>query len=214
MKATYSTNTIALVLTTLLVASGCATKDIPVVEGYAPTVDIAGLVRDDSEAPTIIFRRPGAPELSEFRRFIIDPVEIYYDDPDLQELSAENVASLQQSFLEAMTRELTDAGFEVGTKSDAGTLRVSFALSGLQAPSAGPNVATLVFPYAIRVGEVTVEAVFRDSLTNQVEGVAITRARGSRWFNASPWSTWADVRKFFDGWAEGFRTSVEEAHAN
>ena len=42
--------------------------------------------------------------------------------------------------------------------------------------------------------------------------VALSRARGPRRLNPSPWSTWADVQKFFDGWAKGFRESVGEAH--
>ena len=209
MSALFILSTITLMA--LVFASGCATKSLP-IEGYTPTVNISGLERDDSESPTIIYRRPGAPELGEFSRFIIDPVQLYYDDPDMAELSAEQIAKLRQHFLDAMTRELTDAGYTVGTKSEAGKLRISFALSGLRAPSAAPNVTAVVVPITARVGEVTVEAVFRDALTNQVEAVAVTRARGSRWLNPSPWSTWADVQKFCDGWAKGFRESVDAAH--
>ena len=212
MNALYRSSTITLMLTAFVFASGCATKDLPVVEGYEPIADVSGLERDDSESPTIIYRRPGAPGLGEFDRFIIDPVQIYYDDPNMEELSAEQVARVQEYLLDAMTTELTDAGYTVGTKSEAGKLRISFALRGLKAPSAGPNVTAVVIPIAARVGEVTVEAEFRDALTNRVEAVAVTRARGSRWMNPSPWSTWADVRKFCDGWAKGFREALDEAH--
>lgn len=213
MNTIFRVCTIALTVTVAIVASGCATKDIPVVEGYTPTVDVSGLVRDDSEAPTIIYRRPGAPGLGEYNRFILDSVEFYYDDPDMQELTPEQVLRVQQYFLTALWRELKDAGYEVGWRSEPGTLRISFALSGLRSPSAGANVTTAVFPYAWRVGDVTVEASFQDSVTNRLEAVAITRARGARWFNPSPWSTFADVQKFMDGWAQGFREAVEEAHA-
>ncbi len=211
MSAFNRFSTITLMLIALVFAAGCATKSLP-IEGYTPTVDISDLVRDDSEAPTIVYRRSGAPDLGDFDRFIIDPVQLYYDDPDMAELSPEQIAKLRQHFLDAMTRELTDAGYTVGTKSEAGKLRISFALSGLKAPSAGPNVTAVVIPIAARVGEVTVEAVFRDALTNQVHAVAVTRALGSRWLNPSPWSTWADVQKFCDGWAKGFRESVDAAH--
>ena len=211
MNAFYRLSTITLMLMALVFASGCATKSLP-IEGYTPTVDISGLERDDSEAPTIVYRRSGAPDLGDFDRFIIDPVQLYYDDPDMAELSPEQIARLRQVFLDAMTTELTDGGYTIGTKSEAGKLRISFALSGLRAPSAGPNVTAVVLPIVARVGEVTVEAIFRDALTNRVDAVAVTRARGSRWFNPSPWSTWADVRKFCDEWAKGFRESVDAAH--
>ncbi|MGI9265564.1 MAG: DUF3313 domain-containing protein [Gammaproteobacteria bacterium] len=174
--------------------------------------DVSGLELDESEAPALVYKRPDAPGLGEFDRFIIDPVQIFYDDTQMEELSSEQVNRMQQYLLDAMTNELTDAGYEVGTRSEAGTLRVSFTLTGLKAPAAGANVTSVVFPYALRVGDVTVEAVIRDGLTNRLEAVVVSRASGARWLNPSPWSTWSDVRKFFDGWAKGFREAVDEAH--
>ena len=212
MSAIHRIGMFVLIPMVLAGLSACATKTLP-VEGYAPTVDISGLQRDDSEAPTIIYRRPGAPGLGEFDRFIIDPVQVFYDDPGMRELSPEQVGRMQQYLLDALVRELSDAGFEVGTRSEAGTLRIAFTLSGLRAGTAAPNVTAAVVPIAVNVGSVTVEAVFRDALTNRLEGVAVTRARGARWLNPTPWSTWSDVQQFFDGWARGFRQAVVEAHA-
>lgn len=212
MNPIYRASTITLMLMVLVGVSACATKGMT-VEGFEPTVDISGLERDDSEAPTIIYLRPGAPELGEFTRFIIDPVKVFYDDPDMEELSPEQVNQMQQYLFDAMIGELRDAGYEVGTKSEAGKLRISFTLSGLRAPSAGANVTAAVVPFAASVGEVTVEAVLRDGLTNRIEAVVLSRARGSRFLNPSPWSTWSDVEKFFDSWAKGFREAVDEAHA-
>ena len=211
MKAMYRAGTIAAMLMVLGGISACASKGMT-VEGYEPTVDIAGLERDDSEAPTIIYRRPGAPGLDEFTRFIIDPIQVFYDDPKMEELSPEQVNRMQQHLFEAMVGELRDAGYEVGTKSEADKLRISFTLSGLRAPSAGANVTAAVVPFAASVGEVTVQAVFRNGLTNELEAGVLSRARGSRFLNPTPWSTWSDVEKFFDGWAKGFRESVDEAH--
>lgn len=135
MTAFYRSSTITLTLTALVFASGCATKRLP-VEGYTPTVDISRLERDDSESPTIIYQRPGGPELGEFDRFILDPVKIHYDDPDMDELSAEQVGRVQQYLLDAMTRELTDAGYTVGTKSEAGKYEflLRFRASGRPPP--------------------------------------------------------------------------------
>ncbi|MGI9257518.1 MAG: DUF3313 family protein [Gammaproteobacteria bacterium] len=203
---------LALTLMSVIGVSGCATKGLP-VEGNVTSVDISGFERDDSDAPTVVYRRPGAPGLGEFNRFIIDPVQVRYDDPKMQELSPDQIARMQQYLLEAMIKELEDGGYQIGTRSEAGKLRVSFTLTGLKAPTALPNVTAALAPIAVSVGEASVEAVFRDGLTDRVEAVALTRARGSRWLNPSPWSTWADVQKFFDGWAKGFRESVDEAHA-
>ncbi len=214
MKTRYDAGKLLMLVVVLASLSACATRDVAVDEGtYRTTVDVSGFERDDSDAPTIIYRRPGAPGLGEFDRFIIDPVLVFYSDPKMEDIAPENVGRMQDHLLEAMVEELTTAGYEVGTKSMPGTLRISFRLTGLRAPTAAPNVTAAVFPYAISVGEATVEAVFYDAVSNRLEGVVVTRARGSRWLNPSPWSTWADVREFLDGWAEGFREAVDEAHA-
>ncbi len=213
MNTIHRAATSLLMLMILFGISACATKGMT-VEGYEPTVDVSGLILDDSEAPTIIYRKPGARDLWQFSRFIIDPVQVFYDDPKMQELSPEQVSRMQQSLFDAMVRELRDGGYEVGTRSEAGKLRISFTLSGLSAPSSVPNVTAAVVPFAASVGDVTVEAVFRDGLTNEIEGVALSRARGSRFLNPTPWSTWADVESFLNSWAKGFRAALDEAHSD
>ena len=211
MNNVYKFSPITLMLMVLVVVTGCAPVTLP-VEGYEPTVDISELELDDSEAPTIIYKRPGAPDFDAYNRFIIDPVTVIYSDPKMQELSTEQVGRMQQYLRDAMIKELRDGGYEVGTKSKDGTMRMSFTIKGLKAPTALPNVSAAVVPFVASVGEVTVEWVLREALTHEIVAVVYTRGRGSRALNPSPWSTWADVQKTFDEWAKGLRESVDEAH--
>ena len=204
---------IALTLAVLVTLSACSTRGGARAEEFVPTVDVSGLERDDSEAPTIIYRRPGAHGLDEFDRFIIDPVRVFYEDPAMQELTPEQVRIMQEYLLFALVRELRASGYEVGTRSEAGTLRISFTLSGLKAPSGGARAAAAVRPVAASIGEATVEAIFRDAPTNRVDAVVVSRARGFRWLNRTTFSTWVDVQEFIDDWAKGFRDAVDEAHA-
>ena len=206
-KAVFATLTVVA----FLALTGCAPQATQ-VKHNAIIADISGLELDESAAPAIVYMRPGAPGLEEFERFIIDPVQVYYDDPKMKELSPEQVSRMQQYLFDAMVEELTSAGYEVGTRSEAGKLRISFTLKGLRAPTAAANVTAAVVPIAVNVGAVTVEAVLRDGLTNEVEAVVVSSAQGSRFLNPSPWSAWADVEKFLDGWAKGFREAVDEAH--
>ena len=198
-------------LSIFLTLTGCAPK-AQTVRDDSILADVSGLELDESQAPAMIYVRPGARGLEEYNRFIIDLIDIYYDDPSMKELTPEQANRMKVYLDNVLYEELTDAGYEVGTRSEPNTLRISFTLTGLKAPSAGANVTAAVVPFAISVGEVTVEAVFRDGLSNQVEAVAVSRVRGSRFLNPSPWSTWADIEKFFDSWAKGFRESVDEAH--
>ncbi len=221
MNNVYKVSTITLMLMVLVLISACGPKNIP-VQGYEPTVDLSGLEHDKSQGPHIAYMRPGAPGLGDYNRFIIDPVQVIYKDPKMKELSPEQVGRMTQYLRDAMINELRDGGYEVGTKSQAGTMRISFTISGFKAPSGGGaanigtigagTVAGVPVIFAVSVGEVTVEWVFREALTHRIDGVAVTRARGAKVLNPTPWSTWADVEKSFDDWAKGFREAVDKAH--
>jgi hypothetical protein len=211
MNDVYKVSSITLMLMVLVVLSACAPKGIP-VQGYTPTVNISELELDKSQSPHIVYKRPGAAYFDQYNRFIIDPVKIIYTDPKMKELSPEQVGRMQQYLRDAMIKELRDAGYEVGTRSQAETMRISFTISGLKAPTAISNVTAAVVPFSVSVGEVTVEWVFQEALTHRIDAVAVTRSRGARTLNPSPWSTWADVEKTFDNWAKGLRESIDEAH--
>ena len=212
MNDVHKISPIMLMLMVLVVITACAPKNIP-VQGYTPTVDISELEHDKSQGPHIAYLRPGAPGFGDYNRFIIDPVLVIYNDPKMKELSPEQVGRMQQYLRDAMIKELRDAGYEVGTRSQAETMRFSFTISGLKAPSAIGNVTAAVAPIAVSVGDVTVEWVLREALTHRIDAVVVTRARGARMLNPTPWSTWADVERTFDDWAKGLREAVDKAHA-
>ena len=217
--ATVSANT--LVLLAGLTIGACAPKSAD-VDSSVVTADVSGLVLDESQAPTLVYKRPGVPTLADYDRFVIDPVRVDYSAPDIEEFAPKDLAQLQQYFQNALIQELEEGGYEVGTSSEAGTLRVSLTILGLEASSAGgaANVgaiaagAALGVPgvIAISVGEVTVEGIFREALTNRIDAVVVDRTQGSRIFNNKPWSTWADVEGAAYKWAEGIRAALDEAH--
>ena len=211
---------VLLSLGTLLSAACAPTSQL--LEDYTPLADVSELTLDESELPTLIFKRDGAPGLDAYDRFIIDPVRISYTDPEMEELSVEQVAEMQAYLRDELVDELESAGYTVGTRSEVGTLRLSFTIVGLRAGDAGgaANIATMAAGtatgvpaiFVISTGEVTVECEFRDAYRNRLEAVAIERSKGSTWLNDTPWSTWADVRNSFDQWARGIREAVDEAH--
>ena len=212
MNDIYKISLIILMLTVLAALTACGPKSLAVKEDHAFSVDISGLELDKSEAPGIVYIRPGAPELGAYDRFIIDPVRIVYDDPRMKELSPEQVGRMMQYLRDSVINELRDAGYEVGTRSQAGTMRISFTISGLKAPTALPNVTAALAPFAVSVGEVTVEGIFREAVTDRIDAVAVNRARGARVLNPRPWTTWGDVESALNIWAKGIREAVDKAN--
>ena len=201
-------------ISVLLVALTACGPTSQTIKGATINADIAGLEQDKSQEPTLVFKRPGAPTLKDYNRFIIDPVTVDYSDPKMKELEPEDIGRMQEYFRNAMVKELRDGGYKVGTRSEANTLRISLNISGLKAPSAIPNVVAALAPIAVSVGEVTVKGVFREALNNRIDAVVVDRSQGSRVLNATPWSTWSDVEMAFDNWAEGIRKAIDEAHGH
>lgn len=194
-----------------LVLAGCApTSSAP--RNYSEDLDINGLILDKSQKGALVYTRPGAAALSEYDEFIVDPVIVKYSDPAMKELPADQVTRIQSYFHAAVVEELTEGGYTIGSRSEPDRLRIALTIAGLKAPSAAGNVTNLLLPVSVSVGEVTVEARFSNSATNEVDGLVISRSKGSRVLNSTPWSNWADVEKSLNAWAADFRSAVDKAH--
>ncbi|MDW7550403.1 DUF3313 domain-containing protein [Pseudoalteromonas peptidolytica] len=176
--------------------------------------NLSGLKQDKSHEPVLVYIRPGAPKLDNYRKFIIDPVKVNYGDEGIKEFSAEELTYLQNYFHNAMRSALEDAGYEVVTKNGKGVLRVSFTLTDLKAPQSVTNLSILLVPgLSTSVGAVTIEAEFRDAHSNSLNAVVVESSQGSYLFNQKPWSSMGDIESAFDHWAEGFSESVKKAHS-
>ena len=220
-----STRLAASLLGVLLVSLcvGCQARSVSKeVGGYTAVRDLRGLRRDTTNSPEIVYKRPGAPGFAAYDRFIVGPITIDYRDPDMEELDPETIYKLKESFYQAIVDELTEAGYETGTKTPPGTMRMEFILSGFSASKTGSgiNAASKVagglvgMPMLVKVstGEITIEGVFVDAYNRRIDAVAIDRSAGARVFNGAAISTWADVEGAFKKWAKGIRESIDRAN--
>ncbi len=198
------TSILVIVVTVL---SACAAVEKK-VENHLFKTDISGLVLDKSAEPTVLYLRKSAPDISTYNSFIVDTVTIDYRDPGMKEIDPEDLARMQKYFQERVQAKLKEGGNTITDQAGAGTMRISFILSGLEAPTAAPNVVAVLVPIAITVGEVTIEAAFRESKSDRVDAAVVSYLRGSRVLNSTPWSTWSDIESIFDQWAEGIAKAV------
>ncbi|BFM07702.1 DUF3313 family protein [Halioxenophilus aromaticivorans] len=210
MKTKRYSNLIPIIGLSILTAA-CAPTGQKVKNHYY-SADLSGLELDKSYSPTLVYVRPEAPLFDQYNKFIVDNVSINYNDPEMKELSPEDVAKIQNYFRDNLIASLREGGYEVTTKSQPDTMRISFYLSNLKAPSAAANVTAALAPFAISVGEVTVEAHFSEALNNRLDIVAIAHSQGSRLLNAKPWSTWSDIENALDQWVAGIRKVIDDAH--
>ncbi|XQF94341.1 DUF3313 family protein (plasmid) [Pseudoalteromonas espejiana] len=148
--------------------------------------------------------------LGDYEKFIIDQFNRLLRPKRNKRYIPWRYSIITAVFFISHVRENTKAGYKVVTRSDKNTLRISFTLSNLKAPSSLLNASLLVLPgVTLSVGEVTIEGVFRDSLSNQINAVVYEGSQGSYLFKDKPWSTFSDIESAFDRWAEGFTDAVK-----
>lgn len=208
----FEKKVLLVVSTATLLITSCAQVS-QVANPEHISVDVSGLTLDSSQAPSTVYMRAGAPTLADYNKFILDPLSIDYNDPKMKDISTEEVKSIRDYFNQVMTQELINGGYKIVTRSNPDTLRMTFAIRDLKAPTASTNVSMLLVPgLSTSVGEVTIEAVFRESTTNKINAVVLENSRGSYMFNPNPLTTWSDVEVAFDNWAKGFRKALDTAH--
>ena len=206
------TSILCIAAAATLFMSGCAQVSKQANPEHL-SVNLSGLTLDKSQAPATVYKRANAPTLADYRQFILDPLTIDYSDPNMEDISAEDVKLMQDYFQQVMTKALTDGGYELVTRSAPNVLRMTFSIKDMQAPTPVTNVSMLLVPgLSTSVGKVTIQAVFTDAESNQINTVVLESSRGSYMFNPNPLSTMSDVEMAFDNWAIGLRTALDKAH--
>lgn len=185
---------------TLLLA-GCASKNVDIID-HKFNSNIDGLTLQ-SKSPSLVYIRKDSKPLSKYRNFFIDPIKVIYSDEMVSKLNKKQVKKLQEYFHKSLSTKLEESGFVVTEVIIPNSMRISFTISGIKAPSAAKNVISAFAPITPSVGEVTVEGTFINADENRIDAVIVNKSQGSQVFNSSPWSTWADIESSFDQWSEG-----------
>ena len=202
-----------ILLVASLVLLGACAQVSKQAEPAELTVSVEGLELREQFLPTLVYTRDGAPGLEQYTKFIIEPIAFNDDNPNIKEVSIEDLTEMQAYLENAMSQELSKHGYELVTDASDETMIIGFTITDMQIPTAATNVSILVVPgLSTSVGEVTVEAVFTDSISEQVNAVVLESSRGSYMFNGNPLSTTSDIKASFDNWATGFANALDEAH--
>jgi hypothetical protein len=180
--------------------------------GHQLLIDTTGMEREYYENGAILFRNPAMRPVSEYRDFILDPVSLESYSAGDRALTPEERDMLAGFFHEAVATELTDHDYPLVVLPGENVLDVRLTLSGLS-PSRETNLSKLV-DIDPRIGRVTIQAVFRDSSTSQVEAVYLHTVAGAALEEEEglPEDPWADAKVAMQAWAVAFREVLDEAH--
>lgn len=204
------------VLPTLLVIFssliGCS-RSVSISNSPLLSADLSELQQDKSQLPTLVFIRPGVPDLSHYRAFIVDDVRFRYLENTPHKVSPKTIAFAQQYFRKALVDALLAGGYEVRDTPAVNTLRISLAIADLEMPlGVSPEMATAL-GQRIEVGSVTIMAAFTEAVSLRIDAVVMEQARGRSLLTDKPWSNTADIESAFDLWAQGIRSAIDSANA-
>ena len=160
---------VAFASVAMLLAAACRLPG-SVPEAQAVAVDLTGLERVANVRDAIVYRRPGSRDLAEFRRFIVDPVEVALDESELTPDTA-TASSLAGYVREAVVIELLAGGYGVVQRPGQDVLRVRLhVVARVQRRPVAEAVSAL---FLLDSRSVQIETEFYDSLSGVLGAVSI-----------------------------------------
>ena len=214
-----------VLLTGVLVTSAsCASGPRPeptLQTGPEAEVTIDGLVRVDNPVVGVAYRKPDM-DLSQYKRFMLDPVEVAYQkDPGARRrstgvgeanfaLTPRQMENFRTGFQEAVVKALTENdGYELTTEPGPDVMRINASLIDLvvsvPTESAGRDDV-----YARSYGMVSLILELYDSESGEILARAgdrrdPTRNTDIRLASVNPTFVRADVERMFKYWADLLR---------
>jgi len=206
----------------LLLFAGCETTS----ESLAPLDELAtqeGLVRVDSKAVAVLYRRPEA-TLKGYSKLQIPPITVQFDkdwdpqksgsalysmhEPDREKMKTE----LAEAFAEVFKRDLEKGGYAVVTNEGPDVLEVQAAIVNLRVTVPDPNqISGRTQVYTTDAGEMTLVLQLHDSITGQLLARAIDRRAASHdfWNWTTSVSNTADAKRIISSWAVALRKAFD-----
>ena len=145
--------------------------------------------------------------LSKYKRFIIDPVEIYASE---SKLTAEEKKELT-SFMESQIRSSLGSKYPTTRSPGPGVGKIRVALTDIDKSSAVMNILPATKVAGTGLGGAAMEAELVDSVTGEQIGAIMEYQKGSR-LSLEGLSKYGDAKAVMKGWAKRFRKRLDEAH--
>ena len=212
----------------LVSMAGCASAPPPTLQtGPGAEVTIDGLVRVDNAVVPVVYRKPDM-DLTQYTRFMLDPVEIAYQrDPgnlrrsglagggqDNFALPPSQMESLRTRFQDAVIQALAgDNGYELTTEPGPDVLRITAALIDLVVMVPTERSGSEDF-YTLSYGLVSLVLELRDSQSGEILVRAGDRRDPTRnpsgdLARVSPALVRSDTDSLFQHWANLMRERLD-----
>jgi hypothetical protein len=184
--------------------SGCASK--PQETGFLSTYKNL----EPADGNLLRYTAPNS-EIAKYSKLIVDPVTSkFYDPKSAKSIKPEELAKMEQAFYAELTKDLTDAGFDLVGDPGPDVGRIRLAITDVKAGTPALNVIPQTKLTGLGLGAVSAEFELVDSVTGQQIAAAIDSDTGSR-LSFSGLSKWGDAQAVLKGWAKKITERLKAA---
>jgi len=178
---------------------GCASTPAPTRTGFIS--DYGRLQKAESGAMRFI-----SPELREYKRFMVDPVEMRIQRDVLDSNERAEVAAHMR---DALSRILKAQGFDLTSQPGAGVARVRVAITDVQLSKWYLSLHPASKVTGAGTGGASMEAEVIDAVTGKQLAAVIQIGRGNQ-FELDTFSKLDDVKDVIDKWADAAAKRLKE----
>jgi Protein of unknown function (DUF3313) len=199
--------------------------------------DYAGFVEEkDSELEyNLVWYKLGADPttiLQPYSKFMLDTVTVFpHPGAEYKGLKPEELARLSEYFLNSLTKQLTEGGYQVVTEPGPGVARVRIAITDVVPVNPAMNTFSTFIPQArllsgvvgaatdsnMFVGQIAIEAEVLDTQSNERLMAAMARQAGKKYVpfagrGFASASKWGQIEQNMDYWTAKWRKRLDAAH--
>lgn len=207
---------ILLILVLAGLVAACGTSPARDVHYSGFLGDYSELVKGGAKQAERRYLRPDV-DWASYTKILLDPVTLWRGNKSREEgVSGTDAQALANYFHGVIYQALANQGFEMVNSPQPHTLRVQVALTKLNESHVVMDVISTVVPVGIAlsgaqdvltgkpsfVGSATIEVKVTDSETGELLGAGVDGRVGGKSLEASQFSSWGDVKKIMNEWAE------------
>ncbi len=189
-----------------LVFSGCANLKTT-RSGFLSSYDKLAPVANDTKR--LAYTGPQWP-VAGFPRVLIEPTVTRFDAKDAAKLTAQEPAELA-AFCDAALRKAFAMDRTIVTATEAGTLRIRAAVTGVDTSSPALNVVTGVLLWPVDNGGVSVEFEALDAATGEQLAALVAYSEGTPWQVIGSFSRFGHAHSGIERWITELQKMINAA---
>ena len=198
-------NGVVVAIFFLMLTGGCATA--PPHSGFLKDYSV---LKVDPEDESLLWWEKEGVDWKRYKKFMIDPVVVYlHPEAKNRQIEPDVLKELTDYFRNTVIEEVQD-GYPIVDMPGPDVLRIRAAITDLIPANPVLNVVTAAgVGVPLDMGGAAMEAMFLDSMTNELLGVVVDKKVGIPVDYVEGFTKWGHAKGALDSWAELLRESLD-----